>query len=177
MPLALEREAIHMKKQTFLPAAKSDAEDVWALWRACAADPRSCWNEAYPTEAILHTDLLNGWLYILREDDRLIGSCTLMETDDLEKCGFPFSETEAIAVLTRLCVQPSLQGRGYGSQILTCTEAQALRKGAKAVHLLCDVRNTAALALYARGGYRRVCQAHLYGDHFFVHEKLLPSPG
>ena len=166
-----------MKKQTFLPAAETDKADVWALWCACAADPRSCWNEAYPTEAILKTDLLNGWLYVFREDDRLIGSSTLMETDDLERCGFPFAETEAISVLTRLCVQPALQKQGYGSLLLTHTEDQAVRKGARAIHLLCDVRNAAALALYARGGYRRVCEAHLYGDHFFVHEKLLPAMG
>ena len=165
-----------MKKQTFLSAAETDQADVWALWRACAADPRSCWNEAYPTEAILKTDLLNGWLYVFREDDHLIGSSTLMETDDLERCGFPFAETEAISVLTRLCVQPALQKQGYGSLLLTHTEDQAVRKGARAIHLLCDVRNAAALALYARGGYRRVCEAHLYGDHFFVHEKLLPFP-
>ena len=166
-----------MKKQTFLPAAETDKADVWALWRACAADPNSCWNEAYPTEAILHIDLLNEWLYIMREEGRLIGSSTLMETDDLERCGFPFAETEAIAVLTRLCIQPALQRQGYGSLLLTHTENRATKKGARAIHLLCDVRNAAALALYARGGYRRVCEAHLYGDHFFVHEKLLPATG
>ena len=165
-----------MEKPPFYPASDADLEDVWALWRACAADPRSCWNEAYPTETILKTDLLNGWLYVFREGGRLIGSSTLMETDDLEKCGFPFLETAAIAVLTRLCVQPALQGQGNGSRLLAHTEAQAAQKGALAIHLLCDVRNAAALALYARGGYRRVCEAHLYGDHFFVHEKLLSHP-
>jgi hypothetical protein len=35
------------------------------------------------------------------------------------------------------------------------------------------VQNTAGLALFAAGGYREVCRATLYGDHFSVREKRL----
>ncbi len=60
--------------------------------------------------------------------------------------------------------------------MLSLAERQAATLGARAVHLLCDVRNQSALALYQHAGYRRVCDAHLYGDHFWVHEKLLKPP-
>jgi hypothetical protein len=34
------------------------------------------------------------------------------------------------------------------------------------MHLFCDVRNVPGLAPFARAGYRRVCEASLYGDRF-----------
>jgi ribosomal protein S18 acetylase RimI-like enzyme len=154
-------------------ASPADFAAVWALWRACAADARSLWNDEYPTEAFLRDDIENARLYAFRRDGELVGTATLMETDDLEEQGFPFCQKERTAVLTRLCVRPSLQGRGLGGALLRQMENPALRKGACAIHLLCDVRNVPALSMYRREGYREVCRAALYGEHFSVQEKLL----
>ena len=164
-----------MEARQFRPAAAGDRAAVWALWSACAADERCLWNADYPTEAYLKQDLGNGWLHVLLEDGRLIGAVTLMPPGTVERQGFPFAEAEPIAELTRLCVQPPLWRRGVGGALLALTEAYAASGGARAIHLLCDVRNAPALALFARSGYREVCRASLYGDRFSVREKLLTN--
>jgi len=163
-----------MKAYRLEQATAADYDAVWALWRACAADSRSLWNEEYPTESILRFDMDHGYLYVMYGESGLVGAASLLPTDDLEEQGYAFAETEHIAVLTRLCVQPALQGQGNGSALLSLVEELAAQKGAKALHFLCDVRNGPALALYARAGYRRVCTASLYGETFSVQEKRLP---
>jgi len=156
-------------------ATAADYGAVWALWRACAADGRSLWNEDYPTEDFLRFDMDHGYLYVLYGESGLVGSASLLPPVDLEEQGYPFAETEQIAVLTRLCVQPQLQGRGNGAALLALVEYLAAQRGARALHFLCDVRNAPALALYARAGYRNVCTATLYGETFSVQEKQLPA--
>ncbi len=166
-----------MATAEFRLATVADENEVWALWRACAADDRCLWNDDYPTPDFLHSDLNHGWLYVMLSEGRLQGAVTLMPTDDLEDLGLPFAETEKVAVMTRLCVWPALQGQGYGRRLLALTERHAAAGGAKAMHMLCDVRNAPALALYRRAGYRQVSDARLYGDHFFVLERVFSDGG
>jgi len=162
-----------MEAVIFRPVTAEELPAVWALWHACADVGNCPWNDDYPTRDILQLDWKNGWLYALFQSDTLVGSASLMQTDDLEKLGFPFQETESIAVLTRLCVTPTLQKRGNGRKLVEQVHLHAISNGIRAIHLLCDVRNENALALYRRAGYRDVCNADLYGDHFTVMEKLL----
>ncbi len=159
------------------PAEAGDSAAVWALWRACAARDECLWNDDYPTEAFLKHDMENGFLYVLDGESGLVGTVTLMPTDDLEKQGYPFRERERVAVLTRIGVQPALWRKGEGSALLALAETEAARRGAEAMHLLCDVRNVPGLALFARAGYRKICEASLYGDRFFVLEKVFSASG
>jgi len=164
-----------METTVFRQATDADESAIWALWRACAMSSQCLWNDDYPTRAILRFDLENQWLYVLCAGQHMIGSVTLMPTDDLENLGLPFEETEKVAVITRMCVDPALQRRGYGSRLLRHAEQLALERGAKALHFLCDVRNVPALVLYRKTGSRQVCEAQLYGDHFFVMEKRIKN--
>ncbi|MCE5343093.1 MAG: GNAT family N-acetyltransferase [Eubacteriales bacterium] len=154
-------------------ATEADESEIWTLWSACAASSQCLWNDDYPTRSILCFDLENRWLYVLCDENQLIGSVTLMPTDDLEKFSLPFQEKEKVAVMTRLCVQPTLLRRGYGSLLLNRTEQETRARGAKALHLLCDVRNAPVLALYHKADYQQLCDVRLYGDHFYVLEKVL----
>jgi ribosomal protein S18 acetylase RimI-like enzyme len=164
-----------MENTVFRLATDADASAIWSLWRACAAQSQCLWDDDYPTRSILNFDLENRWSYMLCSGQRLIGSVTLMPTDDLEDLGLPFQETEKIAVITRMCVDPTLQRRGFGSQLFSHTEQLALERGAKALHFLCDIRNVPALALYRKNDCRQVCDVRLYGDPFFVMEKLIKN--
>ena len=56
---------------------------------------------------------------------------------------------------------------------LPAAEADGPAARAGGLHILCDVRNTAGLALFASADYQEVCRATLWGDHFSVREKRL----
>lgn len=158
----------------FAPAAASDRDAVWMVWRACAMEADCCWDDRYPNEDVLKADLDSRHLFTLTDQGAVIGSVSLFPSDDLEKHGFPFTPAERVLMLTRLCVHPARQRQGVGLQLLRQAETQATRDGAQAIHCLCDVLNAPGLALFTSGHYRDVCRAALYGDHFAVFEKILP---
>ena len=162
-----------MENLTLALATEEDREAIWAVWHACALHPDTCWEEAYPTPALLAEDLTKGWLYVFLQDGHVVGSVSLPPADIIEKQGYPFEPCGPAVMLTRICVAPALWRHGLGGALLRLAEAQAARLGAGGLHILCDVRNTAGLALFASAGYQEVCRATLWGDHFSVREKRL----
>ncbi len=160
---------------TLTPAAPGDRDAVWAVWHACARDGSTCWNDEYPTPAVLEQDMAAGRLYVFHCEGQVVGSATLMPPVDIQRQGYPFAPCACPIQLTRLCIHPGRARRGLGALLLRHAEALAAQHGADAVHLLCDVNNRAGLALFARAGYAEVCRATLYGDSFSVREKRLPS--
>lgn len=166
-----------MENTSLKQASAQDQQTVWTIWHACAMEESTCWQDDYPTPAILSDDLTHGWLYLLLWEGHPVGSVTLALDDVLRGQGYPFAPCVAPLLLTRLCVEPARWRRGLGKRLLSLAEAQAAQLGADALHLLCDVRNNPATALFTSSGYTRVCIATLWGDHFTVFEKrLCPSP-
>lgn len=158
---------------TLTPATPGDRDAVWAVWHACARDESTCWNDEYPTPAVLEQDMAAGHLYVFRHEGQVVGSATLMLPVDIQRQGYPFAPCERPIQLTRLCIHPGKARRGLGAILLQHAEALAAGLGADAVHLLCDVNNRAGLSLFTRAGYVEVCRATLYGDSFSVREKAL----
>lgn len=150
-------------------AGHNDFDHIMSLYRACATQPNSCWDDEYPTEEIAMSDIRQGVLYL--EED--YGAATLLEWDDLEDMGLGFEHTEKPCVLCRLCLHPSHQGKGEGKRLLALAEEQARSLGYRSMHLLVDVENKTARRLYESAGYRRVNEAALYGCVFDAMEKRL----
>lgn len=162
-----------MENLTLTPATEADTSAVWAIWQACAQSPETCWNQAYPTPDVLADDIRQGWLYAFRQNSDIVGSVSLPPASDIERQGYPFEPCGQAVMLTRLCIAPSLWRRGLGTALLRLAEREAARRGAGGLHILCDIRNRAGLALFTAGGFHPVCRANLYGDDFSVREKKL----
>jgi ribosomal protein S18 acetylase RimI-like enzyme len=58
------------------------------------------------------------------------------------------------AFLTELYLGPKARGRGLGKRLLDEAEAQAKKRGARALHLVVRPENAPALALYRRTGFQ-----------------------
>ena len=57
------------------------------------------------------------------------------------------------AFLTELYLGPEVRGKGWGQRLLEEAEAQARKRGARALHLMVRPENGPALALYLRRGF------------------------
>ncbi len=162
-----------MDSITFRQAVATDTEAVWALWHACIQDESSCWTCAYPTREILQNDLDHGWLYLYLERGELVGTISLLSTDGLSAFALPFQQTALPRSFTRICVSPPLQGRHLGRKVLRCCETEAARAGTTALHLLCDIHNQKARALFHHAGYLTAGEFTLEGEQFWAMEKSL----
>ena len=144
-----------------------------ALYRACAALPHSCWNELYPSEDICEDDLKNGLLYVSDGPDGPCAAVSLLPWDDVEDEGLPFAPARKPCVMGRLCLTPPRHGKGEGRALLAMAEDEARALGYDAMHLLCDVENHPATAMYLSAGYLPVGKAVMYGHTYEAFEKKL----
>lgn len=156
---------------TLRPATLKDAAATLQLYRDCAAQQSSAWDEDYPNREILQSDIAQKALFLAERDGELAGAVTLIQPEAVEEEGLAFSETEKPGTLTRLCVAPKWQGKGLGKVLLKMSGKQAARMGYTAVHLLCDIRNETAHGLYLKNEYAKVGETALYGARFYAFEK------
>lgn len=162
-----------MKKMALRKANDADAATVLALYRACAQLKNNCWSDDYPDAEIVAEDIRNGWLYVWEEEGTVQGTAALLDWDDIEDMQLDFIYTQKPCVLCRLALWPDRQGRGEGRALLLAAEQQAHKLGYGAMHLLCDIENAPACALYTRGGYRYISNVALYEHEFGVYERRL----
>ncbi len=77
-------------------------------------------------------------------------------------CGAVRLIDPATAELKRMYVEPGARGSGLGRRMVATLEQEAARLGATQVVLETGIRQTPAIALYARCGYRPI---PLYGEY------------
>ena len=70
-------------------------------------------------------------------------------------------------------VHADFQGRGFGSAILECLEAEARKLGYHTLHLDTTIQQTAAQRLYLKHGYRETGRTVLAGFDTILLEKKL----
>ncbi len=160
------------------PSNEFDISGLIALKDACIARMRAAgieqWDEVYPDAAVFTRDLAAGTLHVLREGDGILGCVTLDTTHDPLWQGMAWSTAgEPAAVVHRLMVHPTAQGRGLAKQLMAHAEALARAQGFRAIHLDCFTSNPVALALYECLGYRRTGTAIMRKGPFVCFEKLL----
>ena len=94
------------------------------------------WNENYPNIKAFEQDLERGELYVLYNQDTLLGCITISNIKD--------SEYEAISWLTqdtkhyyihRLAVSPAFQKKGYARKLMDFAESFAKQNAAISVRL------------------------------------------
>lgn len=91
----------------------------------------------------------------------------------------PCDLTAATVEIKKLYTVPELRGHGLGALILSRLELDAARRGARSAVLETGVRNSAALALFRRAGYRPAPR-YVGGRDPVINRaflKELPAPG
>jgi putative acetyltransferase len=77
---------------------------------------------------------------------RVVGVCALVKEDDRRY------------QLARMAVEPSEQGKGYGSLLITAAIQRAQADGAMSISLLSNTKLRPAISLYQKHGFRTLCE-------------------
>ncbi len=144
----------------FARAQRQDALPLLRLYRLCANQPQSTWNEYYPSPVEVREDLDFGGLYVLRDAHRIVACASLILPEEGAETGDVFTPASKPCALARLGVLPDCQGRGYGKAMLCSMLHVARAQGYDAVRLLVGADNAPAIhlknRLYRRGRNRRL---------------------
>lgn len=104
-------------------------DDLDDLYRLVQETIATSYSVVYPPEAVdafvkyhsrdqMQRDAEEGYTVILRVDDKIIGTGTLLETS-----------------IKRVFIHPSYQGKGYGKVVMTMLEKKAVAQGVSTLDL------------------------------------------
>ncbi len=160
-------------------AHADDLPRVAELLRECVqkmrADGIDQWDDVYPTPATLAADVVGGALYVASAQEMPIaGVFAIDERQEPEYAAVPWSvQAPRVAVVHRLMVHPSCQGRGLGPFLMRFAEQRARQLGYRALRLDAFTQNPRSLRLYERLGYRDAGPVTLRKGLFRCFEKDL----
>ncbi len=140
-------------------ATEADVGGVLALVRACVDHLRASgieqWDDRYPDRSTIEADVRNREAFVATHETGLLGYVALGAHQDPEYAALPWAYAVGpIAVISRLMVDPAVQGRGFAQAVMGFVEEQARAAGCRAVRLDAFDGNPRALRLYGRLGYR-----------------------
>jgi len=162
--------------RTFERARPGDGEAVERLFEAAKRAGRlngtTDWDDTYPNREFIDGDIARGELWVLREDGELLASISLMREDFEDELDAGWTDVNS-CILARLCVDPALQGRGVGAEMMRLVTEEAARQGYRATRHLASVKNPTALRLYRKLGYRELRQVYFADTDFIAFEMLL----
>lgn len=162
--------------RTFERARPLDADTIEAIFeeakRIGRTNGTTDWDETYPTREDIDGDIARGELWTLREDGRILAAIALLREDFENGLDVAWTDVPS-GILARLCVDPKLQGRGVGAEMMRLVSQEAVRQGYRATRHLAAAANPAALRLYRKLGYRELGRVRYYDTDFIAFEMLL----
>ncbi|MBR6558983.1 MAG: GNAT family N-acetyltransferase [Clostridia bacterium] len=131
------------------------------------------WNELYPTRSDAENDEAAGCLYVLKDNEEIIGCASVepvAEDDDL-----PFWQINdgTHREISRIAISPSHQGKGYASKMVSILIDKLSSQGVSSVHLLAAKSNPPAVNTYRSLGFEFIGETYRYGHDYYVCEKIL----
>ena len=157
---------------TFRKAKKEEADRVRALYGAVIGLPFCTWNEDYPGEEEIRSDLSSGTLYVLEDGGELFGAISIVPENELD--GFDcWKVKEGAREFARVVISPDRQQKGLSHLLVEGILEVLSGMGTKAVHLSVAKKNVPARKLYESTGFKITGEADMYGNSYYLCEKML----
>lgn len=113
----------------------------------------------YPTEATAGAALARDDLFVLEDNERIIGAAIINQNqcDGYETASWQFPAPDSeIMVLHTLVIAPDAARRGYGKAFVSFYEEYAREYGCRCLRMDTNARNSRARPMYARLGYKEI---------------------
>lgn len=156
----------------FRKAKINDAEAVLALYKAVIGMPFCTWNDSYPEEEEIKEDLSAGTLYVLEEDQKLIGAISIVPKNELNHLDC-WTIKENVREFARVVIRPDHQGKGLSVHLVEEIIKELKKQNTEAIHIAVAKENVPAQRLYKKLGFTFCGEAELYSHSFFLCEKAM----
>ncbi|WP_047548890.1 GNAT family N-acetyltransferase [Psychroserpens sp. Hel_I_66] len=154
-------------------ATSKDLEAILKITRACAKHMVSKgifqWNEHYPSKEAFENDLERDELYVLQNNDTVIGCIVISTHMDDEYIPIQWlTPNEHNMYIHRLAVHPQYQGKGYAQDLMAYAEIHARKNHKNSIRLDTFSQNQRNQKFYEQRGYKKL------GDIFFPKQSKYP---
>ncbi len=162
-------------------AKPSEIEKIMAITQACAQkmirDGIYQWNEHYPNALAFEEDCSRQELYVLLNDNTLIGCITIsVVKDDVYTPVKWLSEENKHYYIHRLAIDPRFQHQGHAKTLMDFAEALAKSNGIKSVRLDTFSKNVRNQKFYEARNYIRLEAIYFPNQSefpFYCYEKII----
>ncbi len=162
----------YYNKMIFRKAGNSDEKAITALYKSVIGTRFCTWDESYPGEEEVREDLLAGSLYVLVQDEELIGAISVVPENELDALDC-WQVRENACEFARVVIKPEYQHKGLSGRLVEGIILEIQKRQADAIHIAVAKGNIPAQKLYAQKGFSICGEADLYGHSFYLCERLL----
>lgn len=112
------------------------------------------WTKNYPTRSIVEADLRNKVLFVLKNNEEIIGAITISEDQEAEykNINWKFNETKVL-VIHRLVIAPQFQRNGYAKKLMDFAENLAKENNYTSIKLDAYSKNENVVRFYEKRKY------------------------
>lgn len=157
---------MHLRKAT-----EQDLTQVAVLYRDALRFPGCTWDEEYPTEHEIQTDYANGDLYVLAQNDLVIGAVSVASEPEL--ADLPCWTIPNATEIARVVIARSHLGQGLAKQMLCMLFNQLRAEGHTAIRLAAACCNPAAVCTYQALEFSFLTVETLFGNRYHLCEKAI----
>ena len=162
-------------------AKNTDTLEIIQLLKRCAMELQKQdifqWNEEYPSIEIIEKDIQLKQMYLLKSDEKIIGTIVLSPLKDVEYDAIHWKNSDHKAVyIHRLAVDPQQQKKGYAQQLMDFAENHAATQQYDSIRLDTFSQNKRNQQFYSKRGYLQMGDIYLPAQSkfpFYCFEKLI----
>jgi len=132
------------------------------------------WDDLYPTYEILKNDINNQTLFVIENNNKIVGITVLNEEQEPEYKTISWKyKDEKILVVHRLCIHPKYQGQGIAKNLINFTEQYAKDNNYNFIRLDAFKQNKKAVLLYEKSNYIKSGIVNFRKGAFYCFEKKI----
>ncbi len=155
-------------------ANSQDLNAIMNLIRSCTnhmeAQKIHQWDEIYPDEGTIKSDIDKQQLYLLEDDGHICGIIAINEVQEPEYKNVNWKFPGKTLVVHRLAIEPSYQRKGLAKMLMQFAHKVAIEQQYETIRLDAFIHNPASVALYERLGYRMAGTVTFRKGDFFCFE-------
>lgn len=158
--------------------AKANIEntnEILNIYKSLVGTPGCAWTEFYPGLEELQSDLENEALYIIKDENKIVGIASAFKDEELIDLNCWNKEIKNPYELARIGVIKEYQNKGIAKQLIKYIENDVLSKGCDGIHFIVSKTNPAALNLYNSLNYVCCGETIMYELDWFCYEKKLTN--
>lgn len=143
----------------FRKAADADVSAITAILkmavRQMLAEGKQQWNESYPNEIHVRTDIDKGVGYVLERDKEIVAYAAVVFDGEpaYDSLDGKWLSDEKYVVVHRMAVSQTMKGKGLGGAFMQAIEEYARSLGVKSFRIDTNFDNYAMLALLTKLGF------------------------
>lgn len=163
----------------FRKANISDIQNIWTILKGAIAqrkaDGSNQWQDGYPNEDSIKSDIEKSAGFVLTEKNQVIGYCAILINDEpeYENIQGEWLSNNDFVVYHRVAIAKEYLGKGLAKKMLSYIEEFALQNNIFSVKADTNFDNGPMLALFEKMGYKYCGEVYFRGSPRRAYEKVL----